>query len=171
MISRNESRDNWLIKCLKSFLVVNLAEIFLECGIKDSSSILSIISKLIPTVRKLSRIKFLVNRYFGQTLWFHCPIYFKSMDFASTIVLFVSTWCLLIHFKRAMNRLLTLGGRFQWLQANLRSVKKRMARISKILNFRNIYWVKILALGVKMSLPIIDDQIQSVFPSTRLYEG
>ena len=118
LISRNALRDNWLIKCLKSFLVVNLVEIFLECGIKDSSSILSIISKFIPTVRILSRIKILVNRYFGQKLY-DSIVYFKGMDFVSTIVLFVSK----IHFKRAMNRLLTLGGRFLWLPANLRSVK------------------------------------------------
>ena len=48
--------------------------------------------------------------------------------------------------------------------------KKRMARIFKNSVFGK-YLVKILALGVKMSLPIIDDQIKSVFPSTRLYEG
>ena len=89
-----------MIKCLKSFLVVNLVEIFLECGIKDSSSILSIISKLIPTVRILSWIKILVNRYFGKKLY-DSIVHFKGMDFVSTIVLFVSK----IHFKRAMNRL------------------------------------------------------------------
>ena len=33
--------------------------------------------------------------------------------------------------------------------------------------FQYLYGVKILALAVKMSLPIIDDQIQSIIPSTR----